>query len=512
MRHLMIVLTDKTAIVTGASSGIGRAIAVRFAAAGARVVMADITETAIDGGAATGTLIAEAGGTAVFRRTDVAVWADVDGLVTDTVARFGRLDIMVNNAATYAGTALLETTAEQWARVMGVNLTGLFHGCKRAVRQMIGQEPRAEVRGRIINLGSQQGIVAAPGDCAYGVSKAGAIYLTKQIASDYRLQHALARQDRDRRARPADRSGPPRERPASHPLAAPRPPGRYRQCGTVPGQRPVDLHDRQQSRGRRRMAGALTGAASAQRLAGRRILVSGAASGIGTALVHRLVAEGACVVAADLDEGAATALALRCGTDRVIPVRCDVTDPAACEAAVAAATERFGGLDGLVHNAAAPSTDGTVVTLEPAAWRAEMAVTLDGAFHLGKAAVPAIAAAGGGAVVLIASQLGHVAVGRAVAYCAAKAGLIHLAKLMAVDHAAQNIRVNSLSPGAVATARLLGRWPDLRSADAGLGPAHLLGRIAQPDEIAAATAFLLSDDASFVTGTDLLVDGGYTTR
>lgn len=140
MRHLMIVLTDKTAIVTGASSGIGRAIAVRFAAAGARVVMADITETAIDGGAATGTLIAEAGGTAVFRRTDVAVWADVDGLVTDTVARFGRLDIMVNNAATYAGTALLETTAEQWARVIGVNLTGLFHGCKRAVRQMIGQE------------------------------------------------------------------------------------------------------------------------------------------------------------------------------------------------------------------------------------------------------------------------------------------------------------------------------------------------------------------------------------
>ena len=83
---------------------------------------------------------------------------------------------------------------------------------------------------------------------------------------------------------------------------------------------------------------------------------------------------------------------------------------------------------------------------------------------------------------------------------------------MAVDHAAEKVRVNSLSPGAVATARLLKRWPDLDAADAGLGPAHLLGRIARPEEIAAAAAFLLSPDASFVTGTDMLVDGGYATR
>ncbi|WP_131113822.1 SDR family NAD(P)-dependent oxidoreductase [Lichenihabitans psoromatis] len=181
----MIVLTDKTAIVTGSSSGIGRAIALRFAAAGARLVLADLTEAALDGGATTSALIAEAGGTALFYRTDVAVWAEVDALVGKAVADFGRLDVMVNNAATYSGTALLDTSEAQWAKVLGVNLTGLFHGCKRAVQQMIGQEPRAEVRGRIINLGSQQGIVTAPRDCAYGVSKAGAIYLTKQIAVDY---------------------------------------------------------------------------------------------------------------------------------------------------------------------------------------------------------------------------------------------------------------------------------------------------------------------------------------
>jgi len=83
---------------------------------------------------------------------------------------------------------------------------------------------------------------------------------------------------------------------------------------------------------------------------------------------------------------------------------------------------------------------------------------------------------------------------------------------MAIDHAAEKIRVNSLSPGAVATARLLRRWPTLEDADRGLGPLHLLGRIGRPEEIAAAAAFLVSDDAAFVTGTDLLVDGGYTAR
>lgn len=185
------LLTDKVAIVTGAGSGIGRAIARSFAAEGARVVIADLVEEPLEGGEPTVELIRRAGGTAAFERTDVGEWADIDALVAGTVRRYGRLDVMVNNAAIYSGTPLLETSLEQWERVMAVNLTGMFHGCKRAVKQMLSQEPRNEVRGRIINLGSQQGIVTAPGDMPYGVSKAGAIYLTRQIAVDYAHEYIV---------------------------------------------------------------------------------------------------------------------------------------------------------------------------------------------------------------------------------------------------------------------------------------------------------------------------------
>ncbi len=182
MSHL---LDGKVAIVTGASSGIGRAIAENFAAEGAVVVVADVVVEPLEGGEPTVERIARAGGSAFFHKTDVAHWEDIDSLVGTAVARHGRLDVMVNNAAIFSGTPLLDTTAEQWERVMAVNLTGMFNGCKRAIRQMLTQEPRQEVRGRVINLGSQQGLVTSLRDTPYGVSKAGAIYLTRQIAVDY---------------------------------------------------------------------------------------------------------------------------------------------------------------------------------------------------------------------------------------------------------------------------------------------------------------------------------------
>jgi len=184
-------MAGKTAIVTGASSGIGRAIALRFAAEGANVVIADLTPSPREGGKPTEELASTSDGTAIFQRTDVCLWADIDAVVTETVERFGRLDVMVNNAAIALGRPLLATTEADWRQVMAVNLTGVFFGCKRAVQQMLGQEIVGEARGRIVNISSQHGMISAPEDFAYGVSKSGVVYMTRQIAADYAEQHIV---------------------------------------------------------------------------------------------------------------------------------------------------------------------------------------------------------------------------------------------------------------------------------------------------------------------------------
>jgi NAD(P)-dependent dehydrogenase (short-subunit alcohol dehydrogenase family) len=123
--------------------------------------------------------------------------------------------------------------------------------------------------------------------------------------------------------------------------------------------------------------------------------------------------------------------------------------------------------------------------------------------------LPPMIAGGGGSIIHIASQLGSVAGPNRAVYCASKGALIQLAKAMAIDHAAQNIRVNTLSPGAVETERLVRRFGDMETARRMAGPKHLLQRLGQPTEIAHAAVFLASDASSFVTGADLLVDGGY---
>jgi glucose 1-dehydrogenase len=181
-------LTGRTAIVTGAASGIGRAIAKRFAHEGAKVLIADLRESPLEGGRPVHEEIGAAGGEAIFLETDVASASHLARAVAAVSDRWGRLDIMVNNAATYVGKSLLETSEEEWGRVMAVNATGVFLGCKYAVAQMLKQELHGEVRGRLINISSQQGMIACPGDIAYGTGKAAAVYLTRQIAADYATQ------------------------------------------------------------------------------------------------------------------------------------------------------------------------------------------------------------------------------------------------------------------------------------------------------------------------------------
>jgi glucose 1-dehydrogenase len=162
-------------------------MALAFAEEGAEVVVGDVREVPREGGAPTVALIAERGGRAEYVHADVSRWEDVDRLVSAAVARTGRLDVIVNNAivAGRHSKGLLETSEDDWDAIMAVGLRGVFLCCKRAVQQMLGQEPVADVRGRIVNISSQHGMVGAPGHVAYCTAKGGVVNLTRQLAVDF---------------------------------------------------------------------------------------------------------------------------------------------------------------------------------------------------------------------------------------------------------------------------------------------------------------------------------------
>lgn len=181
----MTRLSGKVTIITGASSGIGRAIALRFASEGARLVLVDRTEEVREGGEPIETVLRREGHDVAFLKADVATEEDVERVVDEATRRFGRLDVLVNNAAIGVGKPLVETSLAEWNRVLAVNLTGPFLMARAAVRQMMTQEIRNEARGRIVNISSQHGMIAAPEDIAYGTSKSGVVYMTRQIAADY---------------------------------------------------------------------------------------------------------------------------------------------------------------------------------------------------------------------------------------------------------------------------------------------------------------------------------------
>jgi NAD(P)-dependent dehydrogenase (short-subunit alcohol dehydrogenase family) len=218
------------------------------------------------------------------------------------------------------------------------------------------------------------------------------------------------------------------------------------------------------------------------------------------------------VACADIEEPGAktTAAEIEKSGGQALPVHLDVTDGASCRAAVAGTVQRFGGLDVLLYGAADSDRAATVLEMDEATWDRVLRINLTGAFLMAKAAIPAMIARGGGSLIIIASQLGRVASPGRSAYCATKGALIQLAKVLATDHAAQGIRVNTISPGAVETRRMLRRHKDMDEARRVMGPKHLLNRLARPEEIARAALYLASDASAFMTGSDLLIDGGYT--
>lgn len=230
-------------------------------------------------------------------------------------------------------------------------------------------------------------------------------------------------------------------------------------------------------------------------LDGKTAVVTGAASGIGAAIASRLGAHGAHVIGLDIAEL------------RGVRV-CDVTDERAVASCFELIEREHGGLDvlvacaGIAHEGTAPAT-----TLE--AWERVIAVNLTGVFLCAKHAIPRMPA--GSSIVAIASMSGLIATDGEAAYCASKAGVIGLARAMAIDHAAAGIRVNAICPGVIDTPMNEELWrirgPEFRTTLAGL---HPLGRLGSPEEVASVAAFLASPQSSFVTGAVWTVDGGYS--
>jgi NAD(P)-dependent dehydrogenase (short-subunit alcohol dehydrogenase family) len=230
--------------------------------------------------------------------------------------------------------------------------------------------------------------------------------------------------------------------------------------------------------------------------AGRVVLVSGATGGIGSAVADRLAADGATVVRTDLTPSDDT-------------IRCDVTDAGSCAAAVAHAVAAHGRLD-ILANVAGIGAGARITDVDPDEWRRIIEVNLTGTFLLSQAAVPALIASAG-CIVNMASVAGLRATPYNAAYCASKGGVIMLTKSMAIELAKDGVRVNAVCPASVDTP-FLRNFELPEGADLSLfaRAASPMGRQVQPDEVAAAVAYLASDDARTISGTTLVIDGAAT--
>ena len=247
---------------------------------------------------------------------------------------------------------------------------------------------------------------------------------------------------------------------------------------------------------------------------GKVAVVTGAASGIGRASAELFAAHGARVVVADVDDGGGegTVEQIRAAGGDAVFVHTDVAEPEACERMVATAVERFGRLD-FAHNNAGIVGAGAFIADQPVdVWRRGIDVMLSGVFYCMKFEIPQILAAGGGAIVNTSSGAGLIGFPGMSNYVAAKHGVIGLTKSAALEYGPQGVRINAICPG-TARSRMVEEWlGGDEGNEAQVAGLHPIGRIAASREIAEAAVWLCSPGASFVLGTALAVDGGYTAQ
>jgi len=244
-------------------------------------------------------------------------------------------------------------------------------------------------------------------------------------------------------------------------------------------------------------------------------LITGGASGLGAESARRLAREGAAIVVTDMSAEAGHAVAdeITAEGHTAVFMAQDVTDEARWSEVVAAVMARFGRLDILVNSAGIASGGGPLLQVTFEAWRNMISINLDGTFLGMKAAAPVMVEAGRGSIINLSSILGKVGLAGAPAYCASKGGVLMLTKSTALELAPMGVRVNSVHPGFIETPMVVNAIQQSENGNEmrdGIISRHAMGRLGVAREIADGIVFLASDESSFMTGAELVIDGGYT--